>query len=144
MLRQRVPAGQQLDSAISAACRRSARITRQGSSNLPTSTSRGRLLTCLFALSKHCLSGFGPCWVRAGLGVGVLEPVGELLELVGEQVPVAVQCHRRRGMAELSDLCSDSVGKGCLAVTQPRRRLLTYGRAAPTLEEGSPWPSCSM
>src|SRR5829696_4548024 len=34
--------------------------------------------------------------------------------------------------------------KGCLAVTQPRRRLLTYGRAAPTLEEGSPWPSCSM
>jgi len=32
----------------------------------------------------------------------------------------------------------------CLAVTQPRRRLLTDGRAAPTLEEGSPWPSCSM
>jgi hypothetical protein len=42
------------------------------------------------------------------------------------------------------DLCSDSVGEGCLAVTQPRRRLLTDTRAAPTLEEGPPWPSCSM
>ena len=30
------------------------------------------------------------------------------------------------------DLCSDSVGEGCLAVTQPRRRVLTDGRAAPT------------
>ena len=39
------------------------------------------------------------------------------------------------------DLCSDSVGEGCLAVTQPRRRVLTDGCAAPTLEEGSPWPS---
>jgi hypothetical protein len=42
------------------------------------------------------------------------------------------------------DLCSESVGEGCLAVTQPRRRVVTDGRAAPTLEEGSPWPSCSM
>jgi hypothetical protein len=42
------------------------------------------------------------------------------------------------------DLCSDSVGEGCLAVTQPRGRVLTDGRAAPNLEEGSPWPSCSM
>jgi hypothetical protein len=39
------------------------------------------------------------------------------------------------------DLCSDSVGEGCLAVTQPRRRVLTDGRAASNLEEGSPWPS---
>ena len=30
------------------------------------------------------------------------------------------------------------------AVTQPRGTVLTDGRAAPTLEEGSPWPSCSM
>src|SRR5215204_4809493 len=94
-------AGQTPDSSIGAGQAREARRPTWGSSSLPTSTSRGRLLTCLFALSKHCLSGFGPCWVRAGLGVGVLEPVGELLELVGEQVPVAVQCHRRRGMAEL-------------------------------------------
>ena len=35
-------------------------------------------------------------------------------------------------------------GGGCRAVTQPRRRVLTDGRAAPNLEEGSPWPSCSM
>ena len=39
------------------------------------------------------------------------------------------------------DLSSDSVGEGCLAVTQPGRRVLTDGRAAPNLEEGSPWPS---
>ena len=39
------------------------------------------------------------------------------------------------------DLCSDSVGEGCLAVTQPRRKVLTDGRAAPNLEEGLPWPS---
>jgi DNA replication protein DnaC len=36
------------------------------------------------------------------------------------------------------DLCSDSVGEGCLAVTQPRRKVLTDARAAPNLEEGSP------
>jgi hypothetical protein len=39
---------------------------------------------------KHRLGTLGPCWVRDGLGVGLLEPVGELLELVGEQLPVAV------------------------------------------------------
>jgi hypothetical protein len=33
------------------------------------------------------------------------------------------------------DLCSDSVGEGCRAVTQPRRRVLTDGRAAPNLKE---------
>ena len=33
--------------------------------------------------------------------MGILEPVGELLELVGEQVPVAVQRHRGRSVAEL-------------------------------------------
>ena len=74
-------------------------------------------MTCLFALSKHCLSGFGPCWVRAGLNVGVLEPVGELLELAGEQVPVAVQCHRRRGMAELG---LDRLDAGALGDEQAR------------------------
>jgi hypothetical protein len=42
------------------------------------------------------------------------------------------------------DLWSGSVGEGCLAVTRPRGRVLTDGRAAPTLEEGWPWPSCSM
>ena len=44
----------------------------------------------------------------------------------------------------MDDLCSDSVGEGCRTVTQPRRKVLTNGRAAPNLEEGSPWPSCSM
>jgi hypothetical protein len=58
-------------------------------------------VTCSFALSEHRLGGLGPCWVRDGLGVGVLEPVGELLEFVGEQVPVSVQRHRGRGVAEL-------------------------------------------
>ena len=58
-------------------------------------------MTCSFAFSKHRPSGLGPCWVRAGVGVGILEAVGELLELVGEQVSVAVQRHRRRGVAEL-------------------------------------------
>ena len=58
-------------------------------------------MTCSFALSKHRLGALGPCWVRDGVGVGVLEPVGEPLELVGEQMPVAVQGHRGRGVAEL-------------------------------------------
>jgi hypothetical protein len=40
-------------------------------------------MTCLFALSKHRRRGLGPCWVRDGLGVGVLEPVGELLDWAG-------------------------------------------------------------
>ena len=74
---------------------------RDGSSSLPTSTNRSRSLTCSFAFSKHRLSGLGPCWVRDGVRVGLLEPVGEALELVREQVSVAVQRHRRRGMAEL-------------------------------------------
>ena len=39
------------------------------------------------------------------------------------------------GFGSYLDLCSDSVGGGCLAVTQPRRKVLTDGRAAPTLEE---------
>jgi hypothetical protein len=58
-------------------------------------------MTCLFAFSEHRPGQLGPCWVRDGLGVGLLEPVGEPLEFVGEQVPIAVQRHRRRGMAEL-------------------------------------------
>ena len=51
-VRQAVPAGQQTDSAIGAACGRSARITRQGSSSLPTSTTRSRSLTCSFAFHE--------------------------------------------------------------------------------------------
>ena len=47
-------------------------------------------MTCSFAFSKHRLGILGPCWVRNGAHIGVLEPVGELLELVGEQVSVAV------------------------------------------------------
>ena len=58
-------------------------------------------MTCSFAFSKHRLRTLGPCWVRDGLGVGILQPVSEPLELVREQVPVAVQRHRRRSMAEL-------------------------------------------
>jgi hypothetical protein len=66
----------------------------------PPPTEAGHL-TCLFAFPEHPPGGLGPRWVRDGLGVGVLEPLGELLELVREQVPVAVQRHRRRGVAEL-------------------------------------------
>jgi hypothetical protein len=85
-----------------AAWRRCRRITRQGSSSLPTSTTGSRSLTCSFVFAKHRLGGLGPCWVRDGVGVGVLQPVGEPLELVREQMPIAVQRHGRRGMAELS------------------------------------------
>jgi hypothetical protein len=49
----------------------------------PTSTTRGRSLTCLFAFPEHRPGGLGPCWVRDGIGVGVLEPVGELLDWAG-------------------------------------------------------------
>ena len=58
-------------------------------------------MTCSFAFSKHRLGTLGPCWVRNGIGVSLLKPVGEPLELIGEQVPVAVQRHRRRGVPEL-------------------------------------------
>ena len=58
-------------------------------------------MTCSFAFSKHRLGTLGPCWVRNGTGVGLLKPLGEVLKLVGEQVPVAVQRHRRRGVPEL-------------------------------------------
>jgi hypothetical protein len=58
-------------------------------------------VACSFAFSKHRLRTLGPCWVRDSLGVGILELVGEPLELVREQVPVVDQRHRRRGMAEL-------------------------------------------
>jgi hypothetical protein len=101
VLRQMVSAGQRRGSAIAPACARLARITRQGSSSLPTSTTRSRPLACSFAFSKHRLGTLGPCWVRDGLGVGILEPVSEPLQLVREQMPVTVQRHRRRGMAEL-------------------------------------------
>jgi hypothetical protein len=50
-----------------------------------------------------------------------------------------------RCLDELGHMQLDrSVGEGCLAVTRPRGRVLTDARAAPDLEEGSPWPSCSM
>jgi hypothetical protein len=86
-----------------------------GSSSLPTSTSRGRSLTCLFAFPKHRPGILGPCWVRDGLGVGLLEPLGKLLKLVRKQVPVAVQRHRRRGMAEL---CLHRLDTGAWAMSR--------------------------
>ena len=47
-------------------------------------------MACSFAFSKHRLGTLGPCWVRDGVGVGLLEPLSEPLNLVWEQVPVAV------------------------------------------------------
>ena len=87
------------------------------SSSLPTSTTRSRSVTCSFAFSKHPLGTLDPCWVRDGLAVGVLEPVGELLEPVGEQVPIAVQRHRRRCVAELGP---DRLDAGALGDEQRR------------------------
>jgi hypothetical protein len=54
------------------------------------------LLCFLETSSRRSRSVLGPCWVRNGVRVGLLEP----LELVGEQVPIPVQRHRRRGVAE--------------------------------------------
>jgi hypothetical protein len=78
-------------------------------------------------LSERPVGGLGPRWVRDGLGVGVLEPVGELLELVGEQVPVAVQGHRGRGVAQLgldrldADALGDMQAGACVAkVMEPQ------------------------
>jgi hypothetical protein len=74
-------------------------------------------VTCSFAFFNHCLGALGPCWVREGVGVGVLEPVGEPLELVGKQMPVAVQRHRGRGVAELG---LDGLDAGALGDEQAR------------------------
>jgi hypothetical protein len=72
---------------------------RDGSSSLPTSTTRGRSLTCLYAFSKHRLGALGPCRVRdsalddeqAGAGVAkVMEPqLDDQLALAGVERPVA-------------------------------------------------------
>ena len=74
-------------------------------------------MTCSFALSEHPAGGLGPGWVRGGLGVGVMEPVGEVLGLVGERVAVAVQGHRGRGVAELG---LDRLDAGALGDEQAR------------------------
>ena len=82
-------------------------------------------MTCLFAFPKHRPGILGPCWVRDSLGVGVLQPVGEPLELVGEQLPVAVQRHRRRGVAELG---LDGLDAGALdELLFPQRATLRGG-----------------
>jgi hypothetical protein len=84
-------------------------------------------VTCSFAFSKHRLGTLGPCRVRNGVRVGILKPVGEPLELVGEQVPIAVQRHRRRGMAELGldrldtrALGDEQTGAGMAKVMEPQ------------------------
>ena len=58
-------------------------------------------MTCSFAFPKHRPGILGPCWVRDSLGVGILQPVGQPLKLIREQMPIAIQRHRRRSMAEL-------------------------------------------
>jgi sugar lactone lactonase YvrE len=75
-------------------------------------------------------------------------PAGEVLqrvELPGNRPPFALMLGGPDRIWLISrdghDLCSDSVGKGDLAVTQPRGTVLTDCRAAPNLAEGSPWPS---
>ena len=55
--------------------------------------------------------------MRDGVGIGVLQPLGEPLELVGEQVPVAVQRHRGRGVAKLG---LDRLDAGALGDEQTR------------------------
>ena len=74
-------------------------------------------MTCSFALQGSSLGGLGPCWVRNGVGIGLLEAVGELLEFVGEQVPVAVQRYGCRGMAEPG---LDGLDAGALGDEQAR------------------------
>jgi hypothetical protein len=56
----------------------------------PTSTNGSRSLTCSFAFSKHGLSGLGSCWVRDGVGVGVLEAVGQKVPDWANRLPCEV------------------------------------------------------
>jgi hypothetical protein len=44
----------------------------------------------------------GPRWGRQSVGAGVLQAVGQRVQLVGEQVPVGVQGDAGRGVAELA------------------------------------------
>ena len=57
--------------------------------------------------AKHRLRILGPCRVRTGVGVGLLQLLGEPLELVGEQVPVAVQRRRHSDAGALGDTQTD-------------------------------------
>ena len=90
-------------------------------------------MTCSFAFSKHRLGGLGPCWFRDGVRVGGLEPVGELLELVGERVPVAVQGHRCRGVAELG---LDRIDAGAPGDEQARAGVAKVMEPQPVGESG--------
>jgi hypothetical protein len=90
-------------------------------------------VTCSFAFFNHCLGALGPCWVREGVGVGVLEPVGEPLELVGKQMPVAVQRHRGRGVAELG---LDRLDAGALGDEQARAGVAKVMEPQPVGESG--------
>jgi Transcription factor WhiB len=48
-------------------------------------------LTSTFPQRQDRWSALGPCKGRQGVGAGLLQPDGERLQLVGEQVPVHVQ-----------------------------------------------------
>src|ERR687895_1767648 len=62
---------------------------RDGSSSLPTSTTRAWSPTRPFALPEGCHRGVGTRWVHTSLRVQPVEAVGQLVQLLWEQVAVA-------------------------------------------------------
>jgi Integrase core domain len=141
---------------------------RDGSSSLPTSTSRSRSLTCSFAFSKHRLGTLGPSWVRnSGCG-GLLEPLRKPLEFVREQQERQHDAERREAqharealtievdrridadatVAVLDRLVTGRGRRGLSAVQRPRADRQRPARVVPVhrcgtsyIEPGSPWPN---
>jgi len=71
------------------------------SSSLPTSTSRAWSLTRPFALPKGSYRAVGTRWVHISLRMQPIEAVGQVVQLLREEVAVAIQGDRRRLVAQV-------------------------------------------
>jgi hypothetical protein len=84
-------------------------------------------MTTPFAVSKGDHSGVGTRWVHASLRVHPVEAVGELVQLLGERVAVAVQRDRGRLVTQVvlhgldaGALADQQAGAGVPQVMDPQ------------------------
>jgi hypothetical protein len=89
----------------------------QWSSSLPTSTSRAWSPTRPFPVPEGGHRSIGTRWVHGSLRVQPVQAVGQVVQLLGEQVPIAVQGDRRR---LVSQVVLHGLDAGALADQQAR------------------------